>query len=67
MAKELEAAISDRDSLKKNHQAVGQEMEQIKAQLALTQAKWVLCGAKSVILQYILGQLSRPVVSQLLH
>ena len=39
MTKELEAAISDRDSLKKNHQAVGQEIEEVKAQLALTRAK----------------------------
>ena len=39
MAKELEASISDRDRLKENHQAVRQEMEEVKAELALTQAK----------------------------
>ena len=39
MTKELEAAISDRDSLKENHQAVRQEMEEVKAELALTQDK----------------------------
>ena len=39
MMKELEAAISDRDSLKKCHQVLGEEMEKVKAELALTQAK----------------------------
>ena len=53
LTKELEAAISDRDSLKENHQAVRQEMEEVKAELALTQAKWVSYGVKSVTLQYI--------------
>ena len=40
---ELEAAISDRDSLKKSHQVLGEEMEKVKAELTLTQNKWVLC------------------------
>ena len=39
MIKELEAAISDRDIFKKNQQALGEEMEKVKAELALTQAK----------------------------
>ena len=39
MIKELEAAISDRDSLKKSHQALGEEMEKVKAELAVTQNK----------------------------
>ena len=39
MTVELEAAISDRDSLKKSHQVLGEEMEKVKAELALTQAK----------------------------
>ena len=43
MMKELEAAISDRDSLKKSHQVLGKEMEKVKAQLAFTHNKWVLC------------------------
>ena len=37
---ELKAAISERDSLKKSHQVLG---EKLKAELALTQAKYVLC------------------------
>ena len=39
MIKELEAATSDRDSLKKSHQVIGEEMEKVKAELAVTQAK----------------------------
>ena len=39
MTKTLEAVISDRDSLKKSHQVLGEEMEKVKAELALTQAK----------------------------
>ena len=39
MTMELKAAISDRDSLKKSHQVLGEEMEKVKAELALTQAK----------------------------
>ena len=39
LTKKLEAAISDRDSLNEIHQAVRQEMEEVKAELALTQAK----------------------------
>ena len=39
MTVELKAAISDRDSLKKSHQALGEEMEKVKAELALTQNK----------------------------
>ena len=39
MTVELEAAISDRDSLKKSHQAIGEEMEKVKAELAVTQNK----------------------------
>ena len=39
LMKKLKAAKSDRDSLKENHQAVRQEMEVVKAELALTQAK----------------------------
>ena len=39
MAMELKAAISDRDSLKKSHQVLGEEMEKVKAELAVTQAK----------------------------
>ena len=39
MTMELKAAISDRDSFKKSHQALGEEMEKVKAELALTQAK----------------------------
>ena len=39
LMKKLKAAKSDRDSLKENHQAVRQEMEEVKAELALTQAK----------------------------
>ena len=39
LMKELKAAKSDRDSQKVNHQAVRQEMKEVKAELALTQAK----------------------------
>ena len=39
MTLELKAAISDRDIFKKNHQVLGEEMEKVKAELALTQAK----------------------------
>ena len=39
LIKELEAAIADRDSLKKSHQAIGEEMEKVKAELAVTQNK----------------------------
>ena len=39
MIKELEAAISDRDSLKKNHQGILEEMDKVKAELAVTRAK----------------------------
>ena len=39
MTLELKAAISDRDIFKKNQQALGEEMEKVKAELALTQAK----------------------------
>ena len=52
MTVELEAAISDRDSLKKSHQVLG---EKLKAELTLTRAKYALCR---VLLQYILGLLS---------
>ncbi len=38
MAVELEAAIFELESLKKSHQALG---EKLKAELALTQAKYV--------------------------
>ena len=38
MTVELEAVISDRDSLKKSHQVLGEEMEKVKAELAFTQA-----------------------------
>ena len=41
MIKDLEAAISDRDIFKKNQQVIGEEMEKIKAELALAQAKYV--------------------------
>ena len=39
LTKELEAATSDRDSQKEHHQAVRQEKEEVKAELALTQTK----------------------------
>ena len=39
MTLELKAAISDRDIFKKNQQALGEEMEKVKAELAVTQAK----------------------------
>ena len=39
MTMELKAAISDRDIFKKSHQVLGEEMEKVKAELALTQAK----------------------------
>ena len=39
MTMELKAAISDRDIFKKNQQALGEEIEKVKAELALTQAK----------------------------
>ena len=39
MTLELKAAISDRDIFKKNQQALGEEMEKVKGELALTQAK----------------------------
>ena len=39
MTIELKAAISDRESLKKSHQVLGEEMEKVKAELSLTQAK----------------------------
>ena len=39
MTMELKAAISNRDSLKKSHQVLGEEMEKVKAELSLTQAK----------------------------
>ena len=42
MTIELKAAISDRESLKKSHQVLGEEMEKVKAELSLTQAKYVL-------------------------
>ena len=44
MTVELMAAISQRDSLKKSHQALG---EKLKAELTLTQAKYVcvMCEA----------------------
>ena len=34
---ELEAAISDRDSLEKKYQEAGEEMERVKSQLVQTQ------------------------------
>ena len=46
---ELEAAISDRDSLKKNQQVLREEMEKVKGELAVTQAKWVLYGVQSLL------------------
>ena len=52
MIKELEAAISDRDSLKKSHQVLGEEMEKVKAQLAVTQNRWVLYGDQSLLYLY---------------
>ena len=59
MIVELEAVISDRDSLKKSHQALG---ENLKAKLALTRAKYVLCHVHvCVLLQFMLGLLSRLV------
>ena len=42
MTMKLEAAISDRDSLKKSHQVLGEKMEKAKAELALTQNKRVI-------------------------
>ena len=39
MRMELKAAISEKDSLKKSHQVLGEKMEKVKAELALTQAK----------------------------
>ena len=39
MTVELNAAISDRDSLKKNQQALREEMEKVKGELAVTQNK----------------------------
>ena len=45
MTMELEAAISERDSLKKSHQVLG---EKLKAELAVTRAKYVLCCVRSL-------------------
>ena len=61
MTVELKAAISDRDSLKKSHQVLGEEMEKVKAELALTQNKWVCMVVKPFFIQYILGLLFRPI------
>ena len=49
MTMELKATISDRDSLKKSHQVLGEEMEKVKAELAVTQNRWVLCGVQSLL------------------
>ena len=49
---ELKAAISDRDSLKKSHQVLEEEMEKVKAQLAVTQNRWVLYGDQSLLYLY---------------
>ena len=55
MTMELEAAISERDSLKKSHQVLGEEMEEVKAQLALTQAKYVfvMCEACFITVSFV--------------
>ena len=45
MTMELEEAISERDSLKKSHQVLG---EKLKAELAVTRAKYVLCCVRSL-------------------
>ena len=39
LTKELEAAISDRDSLMEKYQMAGQEMERVRTELARTQAE----------------------------
>ena len=46
---ELKAAISDRDCVTKKQQALGEEMEKIRAMLAFTQDKWVLYGVLSLL------------------
>ena len=55
MIKELGAAIADRDSLKKSHQALGEEMEKVKAELAVTQNKWVLYGCQTLFYTVYFG------------
>ena len=63
MTVELEAAISDRDNLKKSHQVHGEEMEKVKGELAVTQNAWVCMVFKvcCISIQHVLGQLLRPV------
>ena len=39
LTKELEAAISDRDSLEKKYQEAGKEKEAVRSELAQTQAE----------------------------
>ena len=46
MTIELKVAISDRDIFKKNQHVLRDEMEKVKAELALTQAKYVLCHVR---------------------
>ena len=58
MTMELKAAISDRDSLKKNQHALREEMEK---ELSLTRAKWVLYGVQILYYSNVLSVLSRPV------
>ena len=55
MTMELKAAISDRDSLKTRHQVLGEEMEKVKAELAVTQSKWVLYGVQSLLYTVYFG------------
>ena len=53
LTKELEAAISDWDSLKKKYQEAGEEMERVKSQLVQTQEEWVLCRPSWVFISSI--------------
>ena len=55
MTVELKAAISDRDSLKKSHQVLGEEMEKVKEELAVTQNKWVLYGCQTLFYTVCFG------------
>ena len=63
MIKELEATISDRDIVKKSHQVLGEKMEKVKAELALTQNKYVLWDGVRYCSIFSMGLLSRLVVS----
>ena len=49
MTMELKAAISDRDSVKKSHQVLGEEMEKVKGELVVKQSTWVLYGVQSML------------------